>query len=184
MYSDQSNNDELGLTGWLFWCERAAVRVVPYTANLNDGGTGFGEFNYAGEACGKIRNPAYYSYRFSFFGFVKDTRQTCLLLLRYVPLSLRNRRWSQNWFLRWMPCHSVNNNSDDIVANRLDTWFKRMYHVRYIWGTIFFYQVSFVPWAKRMAPDMAKGASTRNPQSSLLESCKLPEVFRKRLESF
>ena len=27
-----------------------------------------------------------------FFGFVEDTRQTCLLLLRYVPLSLRNRR--------------------------------------------------------------------------------------------
>ena len=31
--------------------------------------------------------------------------------------------------------------------------------------------------------DMARDASTRNPQSLLLVSCKLPEVFRKRLES-
>ena len=31
--------------------------------------------------------------------------------------------------------------------------------------------------------DMARDASTRNPQSFLLVSCKLPEVFRKRLES-
>ena len=31
--------------------------------------------------------------------------------------------------------------------------------------------------------DMARDASTRNPQSFLLVSCELPEVFRKRLES-
>ena len=31
--------------------------------------------------------------------------------------------------------------------------------------------------------DIARDASTRNPQSFLLVSCKLPEVFRKRLES-
>ena len=33
---------------------------------------------------------------------------------------------------------------------------------------LFHYQVSFVPSAKRSAVDMARGASTRNPQSSLL----------------
>ena len=31
--------------------------------------------------------------------------------------------------------------------------------------------------------DMARDASTRNPQSFFLVSCELPEVFRKRLES-
>ena len=75
------------------------------------------------------------------------------------------------------------NNSNDIFAIRLDTCFKMMYHVGYIWGTILLYQVSFVIWAKRSAADMARGASTWNPQSSLFVSCKLPEVFLKRLDS-
>ena len=40
------------------------------------------------------------------------------------------------------------------------------------------YQVSFVPLAKRNTAHMARGASTRNPQSSLLVSCKLPEISK------
>ena len=49
-----------------------------HTPNLNHGGTGFEGFNYAGEACGNFRKPAYYFHRISFFGFVKDARRTCL----------------------------------------------------------------------------------------------------------
>ena len=35
--------------------------LYPLTANFDHGGAGFGEFNYAGEACGKIRKPAYFA---------------------------------------------------------------------------------------------------------------------------
>ena len=31
------------------------------SANFDHGGTGFGEFNYAGEACEKVRKPSYFA---------------------------------------------------------------------------------------------------------------------------
>ena len=59
---------------------------------------GFGELNYAGEACVKIGNP-HIIQPISFVGFVNDARQTCMLLPRYVPLSPRHRRWCQTCVL-------------------------------------------------------------------------------------
>ena len=50
----------------------------------------FGSLITQAKPAEKLGNP--HTILVFFFGFVEDTRQTCLLLLRHVPLSLRNRR--------------------------------------------------------------------------------------------
>lgn len=62
------------------------------SANFDHGGAGFGEFNYAGEACGKFRKPAYFAVFPSFaLGKIRGFQRN-KLFLRQVPFSLRDRR--------------------------------------------------------------------------------------------
>ena len=64
-----------------------------------------------------------------------------------------------------------------IRANK-DLWRDLSSESNILLGVLFYYQRQ-----KENVTDMARDASTRNPQSYLLVSCKLPKVFRKRLES-
>ena len=64
-----------------------------------------------------------------------------------------------------------------IRANK-DLWWTYAQKTIYRFGVLFHYQRQ-----RESVADVARDASTRNPQSFLPVSCKLPEVFRKRLES-
>ena len=63
-----------------------------------------------------------------------------------------------------------------IRANK-DLWRDLSSESNILLGVLFYYQRQ-----KENVTDMARDASTRNPQFFLLVSCKLPEVFRKCLE--